>query len=95
MTTNRIAMLPKQRYKQEQRLMLLNSDTTVHNTHLAQKQPQRIKINLKSSSKSSEEGFDEEFSFSDEDEILILQNRMDRSKSKSINKVFEFFLTLN
>lgn len=75
-TNNRIAMLPKQRYKQEQRLMLLNADSIVDTYHV--RKSAKLKTNnlkQKTSSQSTEEGFDEDFtSFSDEDdELLILQ----------------------
>ena len=68
---SRIAMLPKQRYKQEQRLMLLNADSIV-NTY-PQRQLQRTAagtVKRNCSSQSTEEGFDE--SFSEDDELLIL-----------------------
>lgn len=73
-------MLPKQRYKQEQRL--LNADAIV-NTHpqrqLLIQQLQRAvsgatgTVKRNCNSQSTEEGFDEEFtSFSEDDELLIL-----------------------
>lgn len=79
---SRIAMLPKQRYKQEQRLMMLNADSIV-NTYPPrqlqqfQQQLQRaasaaITGKRNCSSQSTEEGFDEEFTSLSEDELLIL-----------------------
>lgn len=68
-------MLPKQRYKQEQRL--LNADAITHpQRQLLLQQLQKAgatTVKRNCNSQSTEEGFDEEFtSYSEDDELLIL-----------------------
>ena len=94
--TSRIAMLPKQRFKQEQRQMLLNADSIVNTyqqTTSNNNKTTTTNVKRNCSSQSTEEGFDEEFtSFSDEnDELLILQNtQLDRVTTQVFQILFYF-----
>lgn len=89
-------MLPKQRYKQEQRLMLLNVDSIVDTYQHKQAVNSTKNVKRNCSSQSTEEGFFDEFtSFSEEDdELLILQKtgQIDRVKPPLTTKTQVFLL---